>query len=461
MTARAKGKEWLFTFNFPNDKKNGERITKEAFFTNQFFRSPMLKVDRTLLEEWWNDGCRYTSEKLCPGAIDINSRIEVSDTKVRFLIFQLERGKHNRLHVQGYIEFKEPVSMGFLTKLNGAKWLFGETVVLKEDVSGPREYHYQQWLKLAKASRADNEIYCSKSGPGGRVPGTQTMKFVNDDPGTDPALAEEAPKRERDDKGRSGARSIATLALRRETLKQTINFLEDCAKITDMDFEKCLLRLAKKIFETDPTEQTEELQVLLGVNHYLKTHRESRNLFLSIKANAEMEKAKQGIVELRKVVVQVFVGATGTGKTYQAYCGYQYTGGVYIKNSNYGYWDGYNGQKVLVLDEFRGHTARSQGTKAYLTVDVLQRLLDGYPFDCDIKGKTPISAKWNMVIICTNWEIDRWFDDWSGISLAVKNSILSRITLVKRFEGENRRDASQASMVVPEAREAFVSYTTI
>lgn len=103
------------------------------------------------------------------------------------------------------------------------------------------------------------------------------------------------------------------------------------------------------------------------------------------------------------VDVKVFYGATGTGKTFTAvnYCGKK---DYYIaecpsqKNSKL-WFNGYEGQKTLILDDFSGD---------YCTLDFLKRLLDCYKLKVEFKGGF-VWACWTTVIITTNYMPDTWY----------------------------------------------------
>lgn len=70
--------------------------------------------------------------------------------------------------------------------------------------------------------------------------------------------------------------------------------------------------------------------------------------------------------------VYILVGATGAGKS--RFC-HDSNPGAYWKSRGE-WWDGYNGQSVVVIDEFYG----------WLPYDFVLRLTDRYPFDVPVKG---------------------------------------------------------------------------
>ncbi len=99
----------------------------------------------------------------------------------------------------------------------------------------------------------------------------------------------------------------------------------------------------------------------------------------------EQEKSK----EFRRVEVIIHCGATGTGKTraaVEASPDYHL-----ISASGMQWFDGYEGQKVLIIDEYSNDVKITQ----------LLRLLDGYQMRLAIKGGFTW-AQWDTVYITTN-----------------------------------------------------------
>lgn len=96
--------------------------------------------------------------------------------------------------------------------------------------------------------------------------------------------------------------------------------------------------------------------------------------------------------------IEVVWGGTGTGKS--RYCMETYPG-AYWKSKNSGqqqFWDGYEGQEVIIIDEYYG----------WLSWDYLLRLTDRYPFNMDIKhGTVPLSAK--KIVFTSNKHPKEWY----------------------------------------------------
>ena len=76
------------------------------------------------------------------------------------------------------------------------------------------------------------------------------------------------------------------------------------------------------------------------------------------------------------VKVHVFWGVSGTGKTRRAWHEAGDTADVFIKDPNTKWWDGYRGQKKVIIDEFTG----------LISIGHLLRWIDRYPVIAEVKG---------------------------------------------------------------------------
>lgn len=103
-----------------------------------------------------------------------------------------------------------------------------------------------------------------------------------------------------------------------------------------------------------------------------------------------------------EVVVNVYYGPTGTGKTRRAHdeiAGREY----FDKNPLTKWWDGYRGQKLCLIDEFAGR------------VDIINllRWLDRYPCTVEVKGfSVPLEA--TEFWITSNLSPEEWYPDASA-----------------------------------------------
>lgn len=99
--------------------------------------------------------------------------------------------------------------------------------------------------------------------------------------------------------------------------------------------------------------------------------------------------------------VKVFIGPTGTGKSATAWSEAGYDMAVtYTKDPRTKFWDGYRGQKNVIIDEFRG------------AIDIahMLRWLDRYPCNVEVKGSSvPLAAEnfW----ITSNLAPENWYPD--------------------------------------------------
>lgn len=109
--------------------------------------------------------------------------------------------------------------------------------------------------------------------------------------------------------------------------------------------------------------------------------------------------------QLQGVRVLVLYGATGTGKTYAAV---NYIAGnkdYYIceapsHSSSKVWFDGYQGQRTLILDDFAG---------SFCAFRFLLRLLDVYKLKIEIKGGH-VWAVWTTVVITSNIHPSGWYE---------------------------------------------------
>ncbi len=117
----------------------------------------------------------------------------------------------------------------------------------------------------------------------------------------------------------------------------------------------------------------------------------------------------------RAVEVELHWGASGAGKTRQAYDAhpelYRWRGGKWF--------DGYNGQETLLLDDFEGNIPWTR----------LLNLLDRYPMTVETKGGH-VAARWTRVIITSNLEPAEWYPMKIGRALA---PLLRRIAKTKHY----------------------------
>jgi hypothetical protein len=122
----------------------------------------------------------------------------------------------------------------------------------------------------------------------------------------------------------------------------------------------------------------------------------------------------------RQVEVIVHWGDAGTGKTKKPY----EEGAFIFDDYDNGWWDGYDGESVICLDDFYGGIKYSY----------LLRLLDGYQCRLKIKGGFTY-AQWSKVYITSNKKPSEWY------AQGMTNALGRRITDVETFFWADMQDA--------------------
>ena len=102
-------------------------------------------------------------------------------------------------------------------------------------------------------------------------------------------------------------------------------------------------------------------------------------------------------IKWRDVEVRILWGEPGCGKTRRV----MEMDDVYKLDHPYKWWDGYFGESILLLDDYkRGAIERG----------LLLNLLDGYKLRLETKGGH-VWAAWTKVYITTNFDPERWLDE--------------------------------------------------
>lgn len=118
----------------------------------------------------------------------------------------------------------------------------------------------------------------------------------------------------------------------------------------------------------------------------------------------------------RDIEVYIYWGKTATGKTTRVYDQHPDCYSL----DNYPWFDGYNGQDVLLMDDFYGN----------VPISVMLKMLGGFPFRVQVKGST-VLAKWTKVYITSNTDPDTWYKNVPSEVLA---AFKRRITDIIYFE---------------------------
>lgn len=118
-------------------------------------------------------------------------------------------------------------------------------------------------------------------------------------------------------------------------------------------------------------------------------------------------------------VVSVFWGKSRTGKSRRAW---EEAGlDAYAKDPLCKFWDGYGGERHVIIDEFRGT----------IHISHLLRWLDRYPIRVQIKGSSvPLMA--THFWITSNISPSEWYPD---LDEDTKKALMKRLTTVIHFDG--------------------------
>lgn len=153
--------------------------------------------------------------------------------------------------------------------------------------------------------------------------------------------------------------------------------------------------------------------------------------------------------QFRHVKVTVLVGGAGVGKSRWPLDKHGYADTfILTKDEGQVWWDGYEGQSVLVLDDFH--------TDWNLRWTTMLRWLDGYPMRLNVKG-TSAWACFTHVYITSNLPMQLWYPEKEG---AQREPLMRRIDEIiewRVFHGEYRpmrklRDGVLGLAVAPEQR---------
>lgn len=117
------------------------------------------------------------------------------------------------------------------------------------------------------------------------------------------------------------------------------------------------------------------------------------------------------------ITVHVYWGVSGVGKTRRAW--HEAGEDVYIKNSNTKWWDGYRGQKKVIIDEFIGR----------IDISYILTWLDRYPCIAEVKGfSLPLEA--TEFWITSNVKPEDWYVD---INSEQRRGLIRRLTHVEHM----------------------------
>lgn len=138
-----------------------------------------------------------------------------------------------------------------------------------------------------------------------------------------------------------------------------------------------------------------------------------------------------GPPDSRQVEVTLYFGDAGTGKSWKAESlsklyDTDYHSVKQPDSSRPLYWDTYKGQKVIIIDEFKG----------WISPTRLNGFLDHYKLELDCRNATQW-ARWEHVFIISNYEPEQW---WSENVIWNRQSLFRRLTHIYEFRGTSHVD---------------------
>lgn len=142
-------------------------------------------------------------------------------------------------------------------------------------------------------------------------------------------------------------------------------------------------------------------------------------------ASRERRKAEYGKRPRPDLEVYVFWGDPGTGKTRSVYEseGFEHVFTLNTSTNGAVWFDGYAGERVLLIDDFRG----------WIKFNEFLKILDVYPLRIPIKGSFDYAA-WTRVYITSNHDPEDWYRTESGHCYP---ALRRRITRVEHFSSDH------------------------
>lgn len=133
--------------------------------------------------------------------------------------------------------------------------------------------------------------------------------------------------------------------------------------------------------------------------------------------------AKPNLRPKDKMFCRVYYGDSGTGKSWRAYTEATANNeSVYFKNPSTKWWDGYNGEANVIIDEFTGK----------ISIENLLRWLDFYPCLVEVKGsQVPICAI--RFWITSNLPPSLWYPEATEEQM---RALRRRLAVVMHFSAE-------------------------
>lgn len=204
---------------------------------------------------------------------------------------------------------------------------------------------------------------------------------------------------------------------------------------------KAETRVAGPWTHGDPPAEKGKKICLADLYADIKSHKRTAEMLEANPDVARYEKAlkfmkfnvEEGLSDRQKqgVKTYVFWGATDLGKTYSAINLFCPTGDYYIlgkadKQATL-WFDGYDGQRTLIIDDFSSDVC---------SLEYLKRVLDVYKLNVPIKGGFAW-AQWTQVIITSNYSPLHWFHGAMGQAVDT-DPLKRRIYEIRHFTARGK-----------------------
>lgn len=136
---------------------------------------------------------------------------------------------------------------------------------------------------------------------------------------------------------------------------------------------------------------------------------------------AELLYKYQKTPKLQKRIIHWYYGSTGTGKTYKAVI--ESGDDYWMSGRTLKWWDGYQGQKSIIIDDFRAD---------FCTFHELLRILDQYPYRVETKGSSMwIQSTTTDIYITSCYPPTEVYQTREDI-----NQLIRRIDIIKEFKSQ-------------------------
>lgn len=156
----------------------------------------------------------------------------------------------------------------------------------------------------------------------------------------------------------------------------------------------------------------------------------------------------------RQVITTVHWGPTGTGKTYGVYESHPVSDIYPLTLGGSSVWfDGYNGQPVLLIDDFYGNRLQKG-----IPEEFLLRMLDRYPLSLQTKGGFTTAA-WTRVYITSNIHPKYWYPiNYEG---HLKPELRRRLTHIYEYKEDKSRVEEENPFAEQKEEAVTVSNDTV